>query len=377
MKVQRTDAISRLDTKKVLGDGSARFPARLTRTGILEYPQTDGSVIYELRPAEEVFSEDSLDSLRAVTVTEGHPATINGDNWRDYAVGHVSDNVKADGIYVAADLVIKDPDTLSKVDSKELQELSCGYSVDLDFTPGMYEGQKYDAIQRNIRYNHVGLGPSDWGRAGPQVRVLDGLPKLDDMSTQVQRTDAPANEPAKKDEAETLRKDLDDTRKDREAIRDERDGARAERDALRVKCDGLTAERDALKVKCDVFESEKKDSARKALVASARTVLGADYKVDEKATDKDIRLATILKLDPKFDAAGKSDAYLEVRFDMALAEGKQDANTAAGLNAGTNPNANAAPLTAGAEVYDASEAFAKKNEDAWKKPPTAGRTRAN
>ena len=37
------------------------------------------------------------------------------------------------------------------------RELSCGYYCDLDETPGEYEGQRYDARQRNIRGNHLAL----------------------------------------------------------------------------------------------------------------------------------------------------------------------------------------------------------------------------
>lgn len=169
----RFDAVGLFDARNVLGDGSSRIPAYLTRTGIFVYHDATGREIRELRPASEVFDATSLASLRGVTVTVGHPDMIDSKNWREHGVGHVGDNVREEGIYIAADLVVKDASALARIDSKDLVELSCGYSVDLDFTAGTFEGEAYDAVQRNIRYNHVALGGTNWGRAGANVRLLD------------------------------------------------------------------------------------------------------------------------------------------------------------------------------------------------------------
>lgn len=50
-------------------------------------------------------------------------------------------------------------------------ELSPSYKCDYDFTPGVFEDQEYDAVQRNIRGNHLALVKK--GRTGPDVAVLD------------------------------------------------------------------------------------------------------------------------------------------------------------------------------------------------------------
>lgn len=51
------------------------------------------------------------------------------------------------------------------------KELSMGYRCVYEFQSGEYEGQHYDAIQRQIRFNHLAL--VDEGRMGPSVSVLD------------------------------------------------------------------------------------------------------------------------------------------------------------------------------------------------------------
>ncbi|MCX7015414.1 MAG: alpha/beta hydrolase fold domain-containing protein, partial [Candidatus Sumerlaeota bacterium] len=47
--------------------------------------------------------------------------------------------------------------------------LSCGYTCDLEHTPGNWMGIKYDAIQRNIRYNHMAVVKA--GRAGDAAKL--------------------------------------------------------------------------------------------------------------------------------------------------------------------------------------------------------------
>lgn len=57
------------------------------------------------------------------------------------------------------------------------KELSAGYFHDVDWTPGTFRGQPYDAVQRNIRANHLALVPH--GRMGPGVAVMDSLQGFD------------------------------------------------------------------------------------------------------------------------------------------------------------------------------------------------------
>ena len=53
--------------------------------------------------------------------------------------------------------------------SAGLKELSLGYNLDLEETPGVWNGQQYDAIQRNIRINHLALVQE--ARAGERARL--------------------------------------------------------------------------------------------------------------------------------------------------------------------------------------------------------------
>lgn len=156
--------------------GYLRVPGKLTRLGIFHYTQPDGTIRRELRRAEDVFNADSLDSLRLVPVTHGHPKNgLDAKLAKVHARGAVGDIVSHDDMFVTATVGIYDQDLIDAIERGE-SELSCGYQCDLDMTPGEYAGEKYDAIQTNIRYNHLAVVPR--GRAGPDVALkLDSADK--------------------------------------------------------------------------------------------------------------------------------------------------------------------------------------------------------
>lgn len=139
----------------------------LTSTGIFEYHNPDGSVRRELRLPDEVFAKESLESYKGKPIIVTHDAgLIDKDNVHEEAIGTILSDGYQDGDDVRAEIVIHDTDEMR--DSK-LKELSLGYNLDLDETPGEWNGEPYDAIQRNIRINHLALVRE--ARAGEQARL--------------------------------------------------------------------------------------------------------------------------------------------------------------------------------------------------------------
>lgn len=152
--------------------GGLSLDARLTRVGVLIYPRSDGSIVREFRPPEEVFSPESLATLANAPLTDDHPSKpVSPANWRDVAIGHIAGTPRKDGDFVSGEVLVQDADAIQDVEDKKLVEISCGYKCRLDWTPGIWNGQKYDCIQRDIRYNHISAGPAGWGRAGSEVRL--------------------------------------------------------------------------------------------------------------------------------------------------------------------------------------------------------------
>jgi len=178
--VQLTDRISIIDKGRSI-DGFLKVRARAARSGVYDYLGIEvdprgtkfkpNDVVKVYRPADEVFDKASLASFVGKPITNDHPTTaVTAANWRDHARGSIFGAVK-DGDYVGFDLAFMDADTIAAVDAGK-RELSNGYSCDLSIEDGVTpDGVAYQAVQRNIRGNHVAL--VDQGRAGPDCRVSD------------------------------------------------------------------------------------------------------------------------------------------------------------------------------------------------------------
>lgn len=143
----------------------------LTSTGIFEYTNSDGSVRRELRLPEDVFDPESLASYKGKPIIITHDAgMVTKDNVQKFQIGTILTEGYRSGEDVRAEIVIHNTDAMKDCG---LKELSLGYSLDLDETPGVWNGQHYDAIQRNIRINHLALVRE--ARAGDQARLnIDG-----------------------------------------------------------------------------------------------------------------------------------------------------------------------------------------------------------
>lgn len=143
----------------------------LTSTGIFEYLNPDGTVRRELRLPEDVFDPESLASYKGKPIIITHDAgMVTKDNVQKFQIGTILTEGYRSGEDVRAEIVIHNTDAMKDCG---LKELSLGYSLDLDEAPGVWNGQHYDAIQRNIRINHLALVRE--ARAGDQARLnIDG-----------------------------------------------------------------------------------------------------------------------------------------------------------------------------------------------------------
>lgn len=354
--VLRTDLLGRADGIEPTPSGGVRVPANLTRTGVFTYVNQDGSTTRELRHPDDVFEQHSLDSLADAPVTVGHPGTVTPESWRTDAVGHVRD-VKQDGRYVAAKVIVADAKAVAGIKDKTLIELSCGYSCDITDEKGTYNGEEYDARQKLIRYNHVAMGPKDWGRAGNEVKL-----KLD--SAYSDYTPLPASSPIMTVNVNDAQ-ELAAVRADRDAARAERDAAKVDLVGLQARLDAVTAERDGLKA--DVAAAPAKVDAlvqaRVAVLDGARKVLGA---ADAAKSDAELIGDVLRKHDSKFDSKGKSPEYLRARFDFVVGGYAATQSQLNEVRVVVPGRADGTVLT-DEDVQKKADAFKAKNATAWEK----------
>lgn len=175
--MQFTDAVAVAGTRR-RDDGYLVADARIARTGVQTYlgrevGKPDRALVRVYRPGSEVFSADTLASAAHRPVTNDHPAEmVTSANWKQHAVGQTSDEVAGEGIFIRVPLMVSDEAAIKDIEAGK-RELSAGYTCDLDFTAGTTpSGEAYDAVQKNIRLNHVAIIAR--GRAGHEVRIGDG-----------------------------------------------------------------------------------------------------------------------------------------------------------------------------------------------------------
>lgn len=171
-------------TSKIDDNGYLRIDGVVAHVGILEYMDDDGTVIREFVPEETLFDEASLQSLAGAPVTLQHPPVmVTPTNYSQYSQGSVNGMPKRDGDNLIASMLVIGNEALHAVEYDGVSELSPGYSVDLDETPGEWQGQKYDRVQRNRRYNHQAIVDAARGGSVCSLR-FDGanVPNNEDNS---------------------------------------------------------------------------------------------------------------------------------------------------------------------------------------------------
>ena len=100
-----------------------------------------------------------------------HTPVSADDPKQDSIAGTIGSDVEFQAPYLIADLCIWDVEAIAGVETDTVRELSASYRYRADMTPGMYEGQRYDGVMRDIQGNHVALVKS--GRAGSDVMAAD------------------------------------------------------------------------------------------------------------------------------------------------------------------------------------------------------------
>lgn len=340
--MQFVDAAPLVGTKRTQ-DGYLVANARVARTGIQLYAgrevgMEDRAVVRVYRAPEEVFHRDSLASFSHVPITNDHPAeAVTSVNWKDLAVGETSDEVLRDGERLRVPLILKDAAAIALVEGGK-RELSVGYTCDLAFEAGRTaDGQEYDAVQKNIRANHVAIVAR--GRAGSEVRIGDAtswgaapIPTptadeepvmpgenlltvvVDGLSVSTTDQGAQAIEKLTSDRTALETKIKDAEKAHAEAI--------AAKDAELAKKD---AEIDDLKGKVlDDAALDKKVQARSDLIATARAIV-ADVKTDG-VSDADIRKAVVTAKRGEAAIKDKSQAYVDATFDILAEDAKKNAD---------------------------------------------------
>ena len=305
-------------------NGSVRMPVTMTRSGVFKYQDSmTGKVIYELRPDEEVFKADSSNTAVSLPVTDDHPPEmINPDNYKMYMKGLTDPEVKKDGQFMKSGMTIIDKDLLNKIKSGKRQ-LSLGYTVEVEDSPGVWNGIKYDKVQKNIKYNHLSV--VDVARAGSQVRIdSEDIPILEYEEI---KKDSKGGNMIKLD-VNGVTYELDDKFASlAHAVTEKIKNDSVEINKLKAEAEKVPAivkEKETIQGKYDALEAEKvkldsqlKDIELTQLKEQAKQYLAKDVKLDglDFVAIKEMVIKTKT---PEFKADGKSIDYVNAFYDAVI-----------------------------------------------------------
>ena len=126
-------------------------------------------IYYGFRAPAEL--EKAVGTFAGVPLQLDHHPDSAEDPQKFARVGSIGTDVTWQTPYIVASICVWDADAIEAIESGRMKELSCAYRYEPEFTPGEYEGARYDFVMRHIRGNHVAL--VEEGRAGPDVVVSD------------------------------------------------------------------------------------------------------------------------------------------------------------------------------------------------------------
>lgn len=159
------------------------------------------------RSESELADQDCIDSFKLIPWIDDHVMLGSEDagltpSEQKGVQGVIGQDVYFDGTTLRGNIKVFSEAMANLIENGK-KELSCGYRCRYEYEPGVYDGQEYQYVQREIRGNHLAL--VDNGRMGPDVAVLDHLTfTIDSKEFQKMAKDTESKKDDKVEEDETV-----------------------------------------------------------------------------------------------------------------------------------------------------------------------------
>jgi hypothetical protein len=160
---------------EVTPEGFLIVPVVVAKKMVLDYPEYGTRELV----GDAIFSKEFLASCDGCPFVLEHPVNESGrsvdvlpDNFDEFVKGVlIEPRAERENDRVVGKIKVWDKDVIEKIKSRELRELSQGYRCVVIDSPGVYRGERYDAVQTEIIMNHIAL--VEEGRAGSEVAVMN------------------------------------------------------------------------------------------------------------------------------------------------------------------------------------------------------------
>lgn len=367
---------------RITDDGYLVADVRCAKVGVQQYMASDvglpgHGLVSVYRPESTVFNKDSLATFAGKPVTLQHPPElVNAENWKQYAVGDVGEDILRDGEFIRVPIKLMDSEAIEAV-KNGTREISMGYSCDIKHEDGVTpEGQAYNAVQVGpIRINHLAI--VDKARGGSKLRIGDSsiekwgaIPINDSQRSEKGGLQMPevtkpvvvlGDAAIQVDDAaaRVLEKFKADTSKQLSDAKSVADAAIAAKDAelaqLQAKLDDAQS-----KVLSDADIDAR--VAKRADLVSIASAIAPDVKT-AGLSDAAIRKAVVTAKIGDAAIDGKSEAYIDARFDILADSAKTETNPVqVALSKGVTVNVGDAASAEAAALAKANDFNAWRNQ---------------
>lgn len=305
---------------------------------VQKYTKNDGSTDMEAKLPEEILSDSTVASANGKPVTDNHPGgLVTKDNAKKLMVGFTGSNAHVEDGYIYNDIVVTDADMIDKIQNGQ-RELSIGFETEVEPQSGVYQGKRYDSVQRNIRINHVAVVYK--GRAGHKVRLLgDSAEAVDEGESMETKTTSvridgingtvtvadsdvdkitklDADNSAKQKKIENLNAQIAQLTKERDALKGDAKEAKDKADQAEAKADSAEADKEKLQKEFDAFKTDGLDKRVDLISKVTKFVGDSDYDYHNK-TERDLKIDAIKSVKgDAIDLDDKNDEYINAAFDL-------------------------------------------------------------
>jgi len=159
-------------------EGFLSVKAIFSTVGIQKYKESElfdgGSpdvVVNAYRSPETLSDPEFLKTLSMKPVTVGHPdGFVDSSNYNALSRGHVGENAALKNNKLHGSMMVTDKSTVEEIQASDKVDISLGYSAKIMRETGIYDGQSYMAVIKDMRANHSAILMVEDGRCdGAQI----------------------------------------------------------------------------------------------------------------------------------------------------------------------------------------------------------------
>ncbi|KAB8139274.1 DUF2213 domain-containing protein [Gracilibacillus oryzae] len=337
MKIQRYDKAMVLDSYRD-DAGYLTVTASITKPGVYPYQRADGSVQYELKHPDDIFSDRVIKGIRAKPITDGHPSEkVNVGNMSRYGKGMSHTDSRVEGNAVVVTITVYDQQLIDQIESGDKKEISLGFETELIADEGTYNGQAYTYRQTDINPNHIAV--VERGRVGPEASIRNdsdawqidtqknegGQKKMPTIKLDGKEFEVDSAIKQRMDALETKAQRLDDKEKEIQKLQGKHDALEGQVGTLEKQLEEAQ-EKEVDQEAIDAAIEEKLE-----LVGDSKQFLGDSFDFKGK-TPREIKESVIKSVNPEFKSDEKSDEYIDAFYDATVSRVKADGFTSTGQN---------------------------------------------